>query len=85
MDLKTHLANLSPDEREIFAAQCKTSVGHLKNIAYGYKPCGESLAIAIDRESRGKVTCEELRPDVDWAYLRKSAARSTALRANSRA
>lgn len=25
---------------------------------------------AIERESGGAVRCEDLRPDVDWAYLR---------------
>ena len=25
---------------------------------------------AIERATKGAVTCEELRPDVDWAYLR---------------
>lgn len=29
---------------------------------------------AIERETNGKVRCEELRPDVDWAYLRGSNA-----------
>ena len=26
---------------------------------------------AIERVTDGKITCEELRPDVDWAYLRQ--------------
>ena len=25
---------------------------------------------AIERETAGQVTCEQLRPDVDWGYLR---------------
>ena len=29
-----------------------------------------SLCIKVDRESGGVVRCEDLRPDVDWAYLR---------------
>lgn len=28
---------------------------------------------AIERLSNRSVTCEELRPDIDWAYLRNSA------------
>jgi DNA-binding transcriptional regulator YdaS (Cro superfamily) len=35
---------------------------------------GESLCIAIDRESGGAVRCEDIRTDVDWAYLRNTAA-----------
>ena len=30
-------------------------------------------AITIERESGGAVRCEDLRPDVDWAYLRGTA------------
>ncbi|WP_343928672.1 helix-turn-helix domain-containing protein [Pigmentiphaga daeguensis] len=28
----------------------------------------------IERATDGAVRCEDLRPDVDWAYLRQSAA-----------
>lgn len=28
----------------------------------------------IERATDRQVTCEQLRPDVDWAYLRQSAA-----------
>lgn len=40
------------------------------NIAYGCKPCAEKLAINIERESGAQVLCEDVRADVDWAYLR---------------
>jgi DNA-binding transcriptional regulator YdaS (Cro superfamily) len=33
---------------------------------------------AIERLTLGAVRCEELRPDVDWAYLRGEAAASGA-------
>jgi DNA-binding transcriptional regulator YdaS (Cro superfamily) len=77
MKFKAHWLGLPVADREAFAKRCKTSIGHLRNIAYGDKPCGESLAIAIERESQRSVTCEELRPDVDWAYLRGTASRSS--------
>ena len=70
--LRAYLAQLSPDDRERFAVACGTSVGHLRNVAGGYKTCAESLAINIDRESGGAVRCEDMRPDVDWAYVRGS-------------
>lgn len=72
-EFKEYFVGLEPGERALLAKRCKTSVGHLRNVAYG-KTCGESLAIAIDRESRGTVRCESLRPDVDWAYLRGTAS-----------
>ena len=70
MDLKTYLSTLTLKERDALAARCDTSAGHLRNISYGYRSCGLSLSIALERESGGAVTCEELRPDVDWSALR---------------
>ena len=70
-EFKEFWLSLAVDERPGFAVRCGTSVGHLRNIAYG-KPCAEKLAIAIERESGGEVRCETLRPDVDWAYLRNT-------------
>ena len=31
---------------------------------------------AIERATKGGVLCEELRPDVDWTYLRRSSCYS---------
>lgn len=75
MSLLNYLKSL-PDEaaREVFASRCETSLGYLRQIAYGNKPgFSEKLAIAIERESAQQVTCEELRPDVDWGYIRGTA------------
>lgn len=70
--LRTYLNSLRPVEQADFCARCNTSVGYLrKAISVGQK-IGESIAIAIERESGGAVRCEDLRPDVDWAYLRNS-------------
>lgn len=35
--------------------------------------CGAALAIRIDKESEGKVPCDELCPDVDFDYVRSQA------------
>jgi DNA-binding transcriptional regulator YdaS (Cro superfamily) len=70
MDLKNYLSTLTLKQRDALAERCRTSAGHLRNVSYGYRSCGESLAIALERESGGSVTCEELRPDVDWSVLR---------------
>ena len=70
MTLKTHLLSMPVSERIAFAKRCGTTYAHLRNVAYELKPCGESLAVNVERESGGVVRCESLRPDVDWAYLR---------------
>lgn len=70
MDFKTYFMGMPISDRDSFAVRCETSTQHLTNVVYGKKP-GESLCINIERESNGTVRCEELRPDVDWAVLRK--------------
>jgi DNA-binding transcriptional regulator YdaS (Cro superfamily) len=73
MELKIYLESMTLVEREAFAVKCGSSAGHLRNVSYGYRTCAESLAIAIERESKRKVRCETLRPDVDWQFLRNTA------------
>lgn len=72
MDLLSFIKSLPAPDRPEFAFRCGTSLGYLKQVAYGNKICGEKLAINVERESGGTVRCEALRPDVDWAYLRGS-------------
>lgn len=63
VDLKTYLQSLPLAQREKFALKCGTTLGHLTNVMYGYKPCGPELAVAIERESLKKVSRRELRGD----------------------
>jgi len=44
------------------------------------KPVPTARCPAIERETAGLVTCEELRPDVDWQFLRGTAAKAGAHR-----
>lgn len=75
MDFRTYWLSMSVADRKAFAARCGCSANYLNLYAHGLKPrLGEAIAIAIDRESGGKVRCEDLRPDVDWAYLRGTAS-----------
>lgn len=74
MNLKQYLSDLASNEkRHCFASRCKTTLGQLYQVAYEKRRAGESLAINIERESSGVVRCEDLRPDVDWSYLRGTA------------
>jgi hypothetical protein len=65
MDLKTHLTELSFEQRQALATACKTSLGHLKNVMYGLKPCSAELAALLERESGGAVRRWDTRP-ADW-------------------
>lgn len=68
--ITAYLATLPPDQRDAFAQRCGTTVGYLRKAVSAGQRIGESLAIAIERESCRAVTVEEIRPDVDWAYIR---------------
>lgn len=43
--------------------KCETTVGHLQNIAYGYRPASAELAVLIERHSKKQVTRVDLFPD----------------------
>jgi hypothetical protein len=66
MDLKSYFYSLPPDERERFALEAGTTLGHLRNCAYG-KPVSPALAVSIERLSNRKVTRRELR--ADWLQI----------------
>jgi DNA-binding transcriptional regulator YdaS (Cro superfamily) len=78
MTLLEYIKPLTKFELDALADRCETSAGQLKQVARGHRRCGESLAINLERETAGAVPCEELRPDVDWAYLRSTDTRKTA-------
>lgn len=62
MELKTYFSALTVAEREEFAANCKSTRGHLQNVAYGYRVASAELAVAIEQRSHGKVTRREMFP-----------------------
>lgn len=76
MTLLDYMKGLTPEQLGEFAEACSTSVGQLKQVAYGHRRAGAGLAIAIDRHSGGQVPCESLRSDIDWQYLRETAKRA---------
>jgi DNA-binding transcriptional regulator YdaS (Cro superfamily) len=66
MKLSAYIKQLSTQEaRENFARQCGTSLGHLRNVAYGYRPCAAELAVCIEQVTDGAVTRQELCPS-NW-------------------
>lgn len=71
--LKNFLKGMTLSEREAFALSCSTTVGNLNQIIYVNKKCSAALAIRIDKASDGAVTCDDLCPDADFAYIRAKA------------
>lgn len=76
--LRTYLNTLGTQAQLDFAARCQTSVGYLRKAISAGQKLGESIVIAIERESAGAVKCEQIRPDVDWAYIRGTGKRKRA-------
>lgn len=68
--LRGFMLSLSPDERRTFAKKCGTSHGQIKHIYCGNRSCNPKLAIEIEKNSKGKVTCKSLCPDIDFEFLK---------------
>lgn len=73
MELRTYLNSCSFDEQKSYASRSGTTLGYLRKALSTSQQIGERICIGLERESGGLVTCEELRPDVDWGYLRGTA------------
>lgn len=71
MTLSEYLKTMDKEGLEALASRCGTSVGQLKQVAYGNRRASAGLAVSLDRETSGVIHCEVLRPDIDWAYLRQ--------------
>ncbi|MEQ1977363.1 Cro/Cl family transcriptional regulator [Xenorhabdus sp. SGI240] len=61
--LRMFLNALTAEDREIFAAKCKTTVGYLRNAISSRKKLGASLCVLIERHSNSHVTRKDLHPD----------------------
>ena len=70
--LLAYLNSLARPERVQFAERCGTTEGYLRKACCIRQSLGADLCIAIERESSGAVRCEDLRPDVDWKFIRST-------------
>ncbi|WP_339514486.1 YdaS family helix-turn-helix protein [Pseudomonas sp. RL_15y_Pfl2_60] len=75
MKLLDYIKPLTKEQLEVFSSSCGSTVGQIKQVAYGRRASAE-LAIRIDIASLGQVSCEDIRGDIDWKYLRDSSADS---------
>jgi DNA-binding transcriptional regulator YdaS (Cro superfamily) len=64
------MTQLQLDQRRHLAGRCGIGDAYLYQILSGRKLASPELCIVIERESSGAIRCEDLRPDVDWAYIR---------------
>lgn len=67
MDLKTYfLTNRQSD----FAKALGVTPGAVNQWVSGATAVAVERCIEIEKATGGQVRCEDLRPDVDWAYIR---------------
>lgn len=61
------IKNLDDISRDVLAEKCGTSIGNLRQIAYGYGGCSPALAKKIIENSGCDVTFEQLIPELAMA------------------
>lgn len=75
MKLLEYIRPMTAEELKAFAGLCGSTVGQVKQVAYGRRASAE-LAIRIDIASGGGVRCEDIRADINWGYLRGESQES---------
>lgn len=73
MEIRQYLNSLETVEQHAFASACGTSVNYIRKAACIGQKFDAALAVRMDRHSKRAVTVDELRPDVDWDYVRNAA------------
>lgn len=75
--LRKFLNGLTKEGRTAFATACITTENYLRKAISTKQKLGVELCISIERESNRVVTCEDLNPDADWAFIRNSGVVTT--------
>lgn len=73
MDLKTFLSERRGRSSSL-ARELGVSSVMVSQWVVGRKLVPAERCPSIERATQGVVRCEDLRPDVDWAYLRQSGS-----------
>lgn len=79
MDFKSFFFGMQPAARDDFAKKCETTVGHLQNVAYGFRSASPELAVLIERISKKQVSRVDLFPESFariWPELAKPARKA---------
>jgi DNA-binding transcriptional regulator YdaS (Cro superfamily) len=71
MTLKEYLKAAKASE---LARQINVPQASLSQWIHGVRRVPLERCIAIEKATKGAVRCEDLRPEIDWAVLRRSGA-----------
>lgn len=74
--LLDYLNALSKPDRATFVFRCETSEGYLRKAVSTRQRLSAELCMRIDLHSEAAVVCEDLRPDLNWAYIRATEQKS---------
>lgn len=72
--LRSYLNSLTPADQSLFARRCGTTIEYLRKAISKGQVFRSALCINIERESGGIVTCDDLDPKANWAFIRMSKA-----------
>jgi DNA-binding transcriptional regulator YdaS (Cro superfamily) len=64
MNLADYLLSATTEQHESLAKRAKTKVVYLKQLATGFRKASPKLAKRIEQATAGRVTRQELRPDI---------------------
>ncbi|AXT94912.1 hypothetical protein SQ00_04275 [Moraxella catarrhalis] len=73
VELRNYLLSMNKQDRIEFAKKCGTTYGQMMQIYRGNRTCHPTLAIEIDKHSKGCVKCDVLSPDTDFNYVRANS------------
>lgn len=71
--LITYINSLDDDGRNNFQNKKRLDISYIRKCASLGRPLGAHYCIEIEKATKRKVRCEHLRPDIDWAFLRRGS------------
>lgn len=69
MNFHTYLFAIPKDDRSAFAKKIGVTVRHLENVAHGYRKASVTVALRIERATKGMVRRTDVLPNYDWKSL----------------
>ena len=77
MNAIKHASEVMGNQRKL-ADALKVTPATVSQWIIGQRPIPAERCPEIERATNGAVRCEDLRPDVDWAYLRGTGQKEAA-------
>lgn len=78
-----YINSLPADGQTAYATRCGTTVGYLRKACSKKQLLGVDLVARLSAESDRAVRPEDVRPDLDWGYLRSALDETAQAPANA--